>query len=354
MADKRPADSYERVLGALHDVSNALTVLLGWVGEARAASSRGESAEDALQMIDRRARVARDLARRAIGVRTNDAEAEQPIDVVVDESVAALELEAQRAGVTILVLPAARAVTARIAAAGDVSQILTNLLLNALAYAPRGTSVRLRVAQSAVDVTVDVEDQGPGVDPARVASIFQGDSTREGGAGVGLRHARAVARGAGGDLALLPTAQGNGACFRLSWRRAGTSVPPPPMSSPRPQLLAGTRILVLEDDADVATLLETALVARGAHVTLAKNAEELAVAARSRHDAALIDLSPIAHDIDGAIASLRAGSPDVKLVVISGSAVGIPDALASSRVRWVRKPFEVSEVVAALTEANDH
>jgi CheY-like chemotaxis protein len=352
VADK-PADSYERVLGALHDVSNALTVLLGWVGEARAAASRGEVAEDALQIIDRRARVARDLARRAIGVRVIDAEAEQPIDVVVDDAVHALELEALRAGVTLVVEAEPRVSTARIGAAGDVSQILTNLLLNALAYAPRGTEVRVRVAQSSAEVTVDVEDDGPGIDPARVASIFHGDSTREGGAGVGLRHARAVARGAAGDLALVPSAKGRGACFRLSWRRAGGSVPPAPMSSPRPQLLAGTRILVLEDDADVATLLETALSARGALVTLAKSADELSVAAKSRHDAALLDLSPIAHDIDGAIAVLRAGSPDVKLVVISGSAVGIPAALASARVRWVRKPFEVSEVVAALVEGNE-
>ena len=46
--------------------------------------------------------------------------------------------------------------------------------------------------------------------------------------------------------------------------------------------------------------------------------------------------------------ALRRGSPDLVLVFISGSAAGLPDALEGEAVRWVRKPFEVSEVVAAF------
>ena len=67
-------------------------------------------------------------------------------------------------------------------------------------------------------------------------------------------------------------------------------------------------------------------------------------------DAALIDLSPIADDIHGAVMALRLGSPDVALVFISGSVVGLPDSLDARQVRWVRKPFEVGEIIAALCE----
>jgi hypothetical protein len=38
------------------------------------------------------------------------------------------------------------------------------------------------------------------------------------------------------------------------------------------------------------------------------------------------------------------------LVFISGSAVGLPEGLDVGHIRWIRKPFEVSEVVAALLE----
>ena len=42
--------------------------------------------------------------------------------------------------------------------------------------------------------------------------------------------------------------------------------------------------------------------------------------------------------------------PDVALVFISGSAVGFPEGLDANRVRWVRKPFDVAEIVAAITQ----
>jgi CheY-like chemotaxis protein len=239
-----------------------------------------------------------------------------------------------------------------VASARDVAQILTNLVMNALAHAPRGTEVTLSADASDTVVTVEVEDDGPGIDLSRATSVFEGDSRREGGAGVGLRHARGVARTAGGDLILVPSNQG--ACFRLRWPRV--DVPGrAPMSAARVSVLAGRRVLILEDDADVVTLLETALGARGAEVSVARSRAELESAAKAEYDAALIDLSPIASDVGGAIASLRGGSPDVKLVFISGSAAGIPAPLllpagGGPDVRWVRKPFEIAEVVAALLE----
>jgi CheY-like chemotaxis protein len=131
-------------------------------------------------------------------------------------------------------------------------------------------------------------------------------------------------------------------------------------------VLAGRRVLVVEDDGDVALLLESALSARGAHVVVARSAAELERAAADRHDAALVDLSPIARDVQGALDALNRGSPGLAVVFISGSVAGLPESLAegdgdgvearegSARpVRWVRKPFEVSEVVAALLESRE-
>jgi CheY-like chemotaxis protein len=108
--------------------------------------------------------------------------------------------------------------------------------------------------------------------------------------------------------------------------------------------------LVVEDDALVNQLLEAALTARGAEVTIARSLGELAAALvpGTPHDAVLIDLSPIAGDPAAAIASLRQNSPAATLVVISGSAEELPVPLRSEHVRFVRKPFEVGEIVSAL------
>jgi hypothetical protein len=86
-------------------------------------------------------------------------------------------------------------------------------------------------------------------------------------------------------------------------------------------------------------------------VVVARSAAELSNHAGEDHDALLVDLSPIAQDVRGAVDELRRGSPDAVLVFISGSATGLPAELSSPGVRLVRKPFEVAEIVDALLQA---
>src|SRR5207237_1088559 len=99
------------------------------------------------------------------------------------------------------------------------------------------------------------------------------------------------------------------------------------------------------------TLLSTALALRGAVVTPARTLAELALAASlTTFDAALLDLSPIAADVGAALRCVRVTSPAAKLVLISGSAGGLPDIAATLAAAWVRKPFEVSEVMGVLAD----
>lgn len=340
-------DPHADVAAALHDVSNALTIILGWVSEARGQTADPAIVAHALQIIEDQARVARTLARGAIGGAPESADVEEALDSVVGAATSALSIQALQAGV--VVVTETHGALARVVRAEDVRQVVTNLLINALAFSPRGSQVKVDLDVSSVAAIVVVEDAGPGVPAERHATIFNGDSTRDGGAGIGLRHGRALARAAGGDLELVPTT--TGARFRLTWPRARSRsiVPPPSRSVP---VLEGTRVLVVEDDEHVNALLSAALGARGAIVTVARDRDELARAlAAGEHDAALMDLSPIAADVEGAVAALRHRSPNATLVFISGSSVGLPDAFAGEGVAWVRKPFEVSEIVAAVLKA---
>ncbi len=341
-------DPHRDVTGALHDVSNALTVLLGWVAEARTGRGTRAELERALAIIEDRARSARDLARRAIGSQVAIEQRELEVEAVVGDVVEALSVEAQRARVDLVV--DGRCPGVRLPLAADASQVLTNILMNALAWAPAESQVTIEVAQTAAGVEVTVRDQGPGVAPGQKDRIFDGATSREGGAGVGLKHARAVARAAGGDLDLVSDGASSGACFRVRWPRSEPPLTGAPVSTPRPAVLAGTRILVVEDDVGVAMLLESALGARGAEVVVCRTAAELAERTGDEHDAALIDLSPIAHDVGGAVDMLRRGSPNVAIVFISGSSTRLPDEMEEEGVRWIRKPFEIGEIVDALVE----
>ena len=291
------ADPHGDLTGALHDVSNALTVLLGWASEARSGRPNAAQLERALAIMEEKAREARDMARRAIGAQTSIDDNDAAIDAVASDVLETLSVEADRAGV---VLEASGQVTAaRISDASDASRVLTNLIMNAIAWTPRGGRVRVETEADAMEAFVTVSDDGPGVEPKSAPRLFDGGkSARKGGAGIGLRHARALARRAGGDLELVQVeavgagaANGNGARFRLRWPRVRPAiVGRAPPSSPSATVLSGSRVLVVEDDQDVATLLESALAARGAHVVVARNAEELVSAAAERHDAALVEI----------------------------------------------------------------
>ncbi|MGI9215596.1 MAG: sensor histidine kinase [Hydrogenophaga sp.] len=130
-----------------------------------------------------------------------------------------------------------------------VSQLLDNLLDNALKYSPADSPVALHAARSGDDICLSVSDQGPGISPAwreRVFEVFQqgesaaapvGSERERQGAGVGLAVCRAIARAHQGELQLV--APPGGGCrfdFRLPLRAAADGPPdaadPPPRTAP--------------------------------------------------------------------------------------------------------------------------
>jgi CheY-like chemotaxis protein len=191
-----------------------------------------------------------------------------------------------------------------------------------------------------------VRDPGPGIAEDRVAALFQGaESTRRGGAGIGLRHAHALAESHGGRLALVNTGA-SGSEFELLWptgdapSRAHRTVPP--------QSLDGARILLLDDDPAVQALVEFGLTARGATVATASCQDELlAMCETGVFDVALLDLSPLGCDPAATISLLAHRQPNLPLVIISGSAA--PTLDAPNIAVWVRKPFEIRELADALS-----
>jgi signal transduction histidine kinase len=99
----------------------------------------------------------------------------------------------------------------------DVTQILVNLIGNAIRHSPRGAVVRITAGGNGMaDVTV--ADQGPGVAPAdaeRIFERFEQVAPQGVGAGLGLAISRRLARGMSGDISLKSRA-GEGARFTLS------------------------------------------------------------------------------------------------------------------------------------------
>lgn len=330
--------------GALHEVSNALTVILGWIEKARADGG----ASTALDVAAGRARQARNIVRRAIGARV-PADPPREVSVIVDDAVLGLEPEARRAGVNLTSRVDGNASQVVVGDGSAIVQILTNLLMNGIAVSPPGASVRVDARSDDDWIVFGVADDGPGVPPERRATLLEaGVSTRDGGAGIGLRHAAALATESGGTLSLVETARG--ARFELRWPSQLSDADPASVRRMAPfSVLLGVRILVVEDDGAVIDLLDTALSGRGATIVTVRHKRELDGAlASGPFDAALFDISPIQDDIVGVLMAVRGTSPDARLIVMSGSAIGLPTLPRSCDAAWVRKPFEIDEIVRAL------
>jgi signal transduction histidine kinase len=100
--------------------------------------------------------------------------------------------------------------------ARSVTQILVNLIGNAVRHSPRGKVVHVTGAAGA-HVSITVADEGPGIaaaDQQRIFERFEQAEPRADGAGLGLAISRRLARQMGGDITLEST-PGEGARFTL-------------------------------------------------------------------------------------------------------------------------------------------
>jgi CheY-like chemotaxis protein len=345
-APRQPSESSklgEDLAGALHEVSNTLTVVLGWLDAAKSQVPSG-AAHEAIDVALSHARLGHTIARRAIGAEVESAAVTRSgLSVARDARLGVIQ-EAARRGVRVDVEDHA-AHDLLVNAAPVAQQILINLLLNAVHFTPAGGTVVLVVEVHDQLMRFRIVDAGPGIELSRVPGLFHSpDSTRPGGAGIGLRHAYSLAETHGGRLSLART-DASGSEFALDWpvgdapSRTYRSVPP--------QALDGMRVLLLEDEPAVQALIELGLSSRGAIVASASTYADLkSLLERGVFDVALLDLSPLGKNPADGIDLIERCQPGLPVVVISGSVA--PDVDAPSIAAWVRKPFEVGEIVQAL------
>lgn len=321
--------------------------MLGWLDLA-ARDPGSEAASRSLSIAQGWARHGRGIALRAIGgARPQDLEAPEDVESLVREALAGAEPQAAERGVRLASDLEDGAGGARARSWPLALQALTNLVLNAVVFTAPRTTVRVSARQADREIVIAVTDEGPGIDSARVAKLFEGGpSSRPEGNGIGLRHARSLAVRLGGGLEVLESSEG--AAFALRWPLAtGHSSTPPART--RAVSLDGCKVLVFDDDDAVLGLLQTGLEARGAEVVTARHAEGVRAALLAgAYDAALIDLSPLGERAGTVLRTMKQEHPAMRLVLISGSAGSPPREAVDVASAWIRKPFEVAEIVAAV------
>lgn len=98
-----------------------------------------------------------------------------------------------------------------------LDEVISNLLENAARYAPSGSKLSVRLTASAQrTVTLQVSDQGPGIDPGFVEHVFQPfwRGPESNSSGLGLAIVRAIVEAHDGSIQLAET-PGGGATFEV-------------------------------------------------------------------------------------------------------------------------------------------
>jgi two-component system CheB/CheR fusion protein len=189
-----------------------------------------------------------------------------------------------------------------------LQQIHVNLLNNAAKYTPRGGHVRLRTGVEESMAVIRVSDDGAGIRPDMLESIFelfvQSRRTLDraaGGLGVGLTLVRSLITMHGGTVSAHSRGEGQGSEFvvRLPLARGGVPAAPEAVASPdldgpppgRARLPEEARVLLVEDNADSREMLSELLALSGFKCRTAENGPEaLALMEEQAPDVAILDV----------------------------------------------------------------
>jgi len=129
---------------------------------------------------------------------------------------------AQKRGIRLEVVPPADGMAVR-ADPLRVSQIVGNIVGNAIKFTPETGSVTLSTSPNGKDVAIHVSDSGPGIPPADVEHLFenfwQARRNDHRGVGLGLAIAKAVVEAHGGKI-WCESAVGHGSTFSFTLPKA--------------------------------------------------------------------------------------------------------------------------------------
>jgi two-component system NtrC family sensor kinase len=244
--------------------------------------------------------------------------------------------------------------------ADQLGQVVLNLIVNAqqaLSTLDGARRLVLRTGMGGDGGTqqwLTVADSGPGVAPLLRERIFEPFFTTKGeglGTGLGLSVSRGIARSHGGELSVEEGA-GGGAVFRLMLPVGGAPVAAS-AESLTPEVRGAARVLVVDDEAEIADLVRAMLQGAGYAVELAASgAAALRLLESAHFDAIVSDLRM--PDIDGAalwrLVQQRDAGLARRMLFVTGDTLS-PAAqqfLQTSRCAALDKPFGKTELLAAV------
>ena len=250
-----------------------------------------------------------------------------------------------------------------------LDQVIANLLDNAAKYTEQGGRIQLTLAQESNDAVLSVRDNGIGLAPETLESVFepftqvnQSPARSTAGLGLGLSVVRRLLQLHGGRIEAHSAGLGHGSVFvvRLPVVAAASGDPGaeqrPPVPPAKPAVRR--RVLIVDDNADSAQSLAVLVRNWGHEVAVARDAlEALAHAQTLEPDVALVDIGMPGMDGHELARRFRAEPRhrDVLLVAVTGYGRA-EDRDAARRAgfdEYLVKPADSAELAMLLARARE-
>jgi two-component system NtrC family sensor kinase len=355
----------QTISGVAHELNNPLATILSWAERLTDKMSEQSPLREGLETIlsesERAARIVRNLLTFARKRQTTRRMVD--INQVVRETLALRAYEQRVSNIT--VIDALAAGLPQVFADGhQIQQVLLNLVINAEQAMLSANGRGVLVVRSWHDagqesVILEINDDGPGIPADVQAKIFDPFFTTKEvgkGTGLGLTVAYAIVQEHGGRIRLESRAA-SGASFYVELPVTGATLPPQPPAARQTvsEVVAGGSILVVEDEAPLATAVIDALRDAGYIVERAANGEEALSRVKAQHfDLVVCDLKMPRLDGRAFYREVSEASPDLarRVIFVTGDVAGtnVEKFLEESGCRWLAKPFRLADLLRAVRE----
>ncbi len=358
--------------GIAHDFNNILSAVMGNIELAQFEAEETSELQELLTNALRAGRRAQDLTQQLLTFSKGGAPVKQTtsvVDLIKDSALFAL-----RGSNIQCEFEMPDSLWAVEIDAGQISQVINNLVINAMQAMPEGGTVRVTAENETLGgqdatflspgryVKVSISDQGPGIaERLRHKIIDPYFSTKAGGSGLGLAVAYSVIRQHGGHIDF-DTRPDEGSTFYFFLKasdNAATSSHPKELDA-----AAGEgKLLIMDDEEMILKVASSMLTRLGYSVSCAHTGQEAirmyrqALEAGQPFNAVIMDLT-IPGQMGGkeAIQELKAFDPDVKAIVSSGYSNDpvMADYQTHGFCGIVSKPYRLNELGRAIQEVLGH